>query len=787
MKKKKLVKGTYGAIVPNIIRGGNATPLGNNLYWMSGRSHAAGGIDIGKNLEVEGNEVVQMSPNEVRVFSGLPMLNGFSPAELVANGNSPNVVFNAQEQFKKINRIKDDGTKYIKGGKTSYNSTPESVALDRMIDSSAPASNYLDSLDFNINPKLLAKYVLNKTAGVVEKYSNYHIPSGLSNCTLTASQWVHPDIPIGSARSIVNNPKRYKYYKVTPEYAIPGSLVIASYNLNDTEGSDNSYHTMMISGYAPKDYQYDFNGNTYYISKGEPLVSYSKGGNNEQDLVKNIPLNVYLKNSEGHDILRYYRPLDNQGIGNVLLPNIDVISNKKQFGGKMNNNRSVSQNKIGTIVRLDGSGRDKLSYIPFTGWKQKANITDAVNTNYSDIMRYGGKRRKAPLGTYYGRSTKNPTYMYNPDILFGHTLSYNSPFTIGSAYPPINGTPVNDTWYNTRTDTYVTPAINEDGSVTKALNLGIYNGDSAGNSVFEYMRAHNGNLPPRNNFNSQPNLASENNWEYTKLPIDDWRNVNWGTKNVPNNNSNNVGNDNTPSVSSPKLPSSVLSAPNTNISNKYVNVGTGSNKNDSPTMGELIGMAKDAVTQDAWGNVIAGGANVLGSLIGGLLNNSIYNKYKYTPRPIPAIAAKLKTRYNINPQLDELREAGEIAKRDTSRNTSSSHVARTLTNAINQNRALQAAKLYGEKENKETELINADKLNRQNISKENVENYNKWVAHITDEKNKVMEGKITNIGNMINGIINGGVGITNGLLNRKSNLLNYLFALKPLLNTYKGL
>ena len=110
-------KATAGILAPNIQRGGTAIPLGNNLYWMKGRKHNSGGIDIGKDLEVENNEVMQMLPTETRVFSSVKMLGGNSPAELVANGLNPDAVFAMQEQYKKVNRIKDDGSRYKKGGK----------------------------------------------------------------------------------------------------------------------------------------------------------------------------------------------------------------------------------------------------------------------------------------------------------------------------------------------------------------------------------------------------------------------------------------------------------------------------------------------------------------------------------------------------------------------------------------------------------------------------------------------------------------------------------------------
>lgn len=104
-------------IYPKIIRGGNAIPIGDNLFLMKGRKHKNGGIDIGKDLEVEGGEIMQTSPNEIKVFSAQKFLGGESPAELILSGANPDRVFAAQEQYKNIHGINDDGTKKkAKGG-----------------------------------------------------------------------------------------------------------------------------------------------------------------------------------------------------------------------------------------------------------------------------------------------------------------------------------------------------------------------------------------------------------------------------------------------------------------------------------------------------------------------------------------------------------------------------------------------------------------------------------------------------------------------------------------------
>ena len=126
MKKNKaksdiVVNAGNGNYIPNIVRGGAAIPIGKkNFYYMQGRKHEQGGIDVGRNaktgLEVEGEEVMKVSPKEVRVYSSVPFLQGNSPAELVMGGANPDAVFNAQEEFKDRNRINDDGTKYQIGG-----------------------------------------------------------------------------------------------------------------------------------------------------------------------------------------------------------------------------------------------------------------------------------------------------------------------------------------------------------------------------------------------------------------------------------------------------------------------------------------------------------------------------------------------------------------------------------------------------------------------------------------------------------------------------------------------
>ena len=106
---------------PKVVRGGKANSIGNGLFYMTGKKHSAGGIDIGKSdttgIEVEGGEVVQNNGDNLRVFSSIPFLDGISPAQRVMRGDNPDLVFNAQERFKAENNIADDGTKFLVGGR----------------------------------------------------------------------------------------------------------------------------------------------------------------------------------------------------------------------------------------------------------------------------------------------------------------------------------------------------------------------------------------------------------------------------------------------------------------------------------------------------------------------------------------------------------------------------------------------------------------------------------------------------------------------------------------------
>lgn len=668
--KCKRKKATFGVLAPNIQRGGMAIPLGNNLYWMKGRKHKTGGIDIGKDLEVENNEVMQMLPNETRVFSSVKMLGGNSPAELVASGMNPNMVFNAQEEYKRINRIRDDGSRYKRGGRKRADdgTSVETNNLARILYNNRYRNNKSTSLKMNNEEKVLS------LANYVRPKNNYEyaidgedsalfpfrklantvgLPSGLSNCTLTVSQLYNPARPISHARTITKNPRANGFYEVTPDYAIPGSMVIASNNLNDDD-ENNVYHTMVLTGFADKDYTYDFNGTPYRIKKGTPLVSYSRGGNNVGDWRSNIPLNVYMDNSDGRNFVRYYRPLDENGNPNVLLDQVTV--QPKKYGGKQmnlqntdnplarDNKRMISPNKLGTIVRVDGNGRDRLAYIPSTGSSKQD-------------MKCGG-RTKAPFGSSLSR--------------------------LNSMLSEIDKDALSDAWDK------VEEIEDEKYKNTKSNMIQLDDGTFITETLPEV------DISPRRDLFKFPTL-------------------------------------------------NITSAPNTELRRPALEIGNPIIPDDIRDKIKGLGDYKDYHWVKSATDLLTTGLSTF--------NNLYYlNRMKEPPRPAVNPGVKLKTKWNNNATLSAIRESLGDTITDLTKNTASSQ---NLINSINQARSNALAlinKSNEDKENKETELINADLKQRATTIKDNVDNYNTWRNSLAAFRNNIFDKRSETWNNMMSNV-----------------------------------
>lgn len=175
----------------------------------------------------------------------------------------------------------------------------------------ATTGNYEDALDGDIS-RARAAYARAADYAKSKHFIPYreYIPSTLSNCTLTATQWVDPSTPLLRARSIIDNGSKYGYVQVPEAAALPADLVIT------TNPEKDVHHTMLLSGFSDRDQKHTFYGKTYDLPEGHPLVTYSNGSTHSSGYRSNIGLKEYLDNSDGKDLVRYYRHTDpNEHLG----------------------------------------------------------------------------------------------------------------------------------------------------------------------------------------------------------------------------------------------------------------------------------------------------------------------------------------------------------------------------------------------------------------------------------------------------------------------------------------
>ena len=271
-----VVNAGNGNYIPNIVRGGAAIPIGKkNFYYMQGRKHEQGGIDVGRNaktgLEVEGEEVMQVTPNEVRVYSSVPFLRGVSPAELVLNGADANKVFAAQEKYKDNNRINDDGTKYKYGGdnRQSTDSINKNTNTFNPNDFTFRSINTLDkvkSVEFkNGNYANYVEIPFNKMDTIVAK------TLGNGN-NLELNKYIIR----GFANSLTRNPLKF----------IDGLQKSVNENVMEAliKSGTKSKNNIIITDYGKK----EFDGNTNNKSKMGKLVSIN-GNADLQNLLNLTP------------------------------------------------------------------------------------------------------------------------------------------------------------------------------------------------------------------------------------------------------------------------------------------------------------------------------------------------------------------------------------------------------------------------------------------------------------------------------------------------------------------
>ena len=149
-----------------------------------------------------------------------------------------------------------------------------------------------------------------------------------------------------------------------------------------------------------------------------------------------------------------------------------------------------------------------------------------------------------------------------------------------------------------------------------------------------------------------------------------------------------------------------------------------------------------------WSNIIQGALNIGGGLASYFINKKTLKDMENLgigsgpETPVAMQATKLNTNYNINPELSAIRETEANTFKDIDQNTISSSVALARKQQARLNSLQNRNKLYAEKENKEIELINADRLNQQQVSAQNNQAYNQYLKDKYNHQLKEHEFKL---------------------------------------------
>lgn len=676
-----------GGKVPNVVAGGIAQPLGNNFFYMNGRKHSQGGIDIGPSdktgIEVEDGEVVETNGNELKVYSAQPIINGVSPAKLVMGGANPDKVFKAQEDFKDRNRINDDGTKYKEGGKIYQ--VPDEYKRQIAESGSIIIGGY-PTIAGNRNYKFIKG--LTKASRIGRTATNF-INLGRQKIYDLANKidntWINQGIKevyrttIGKHGS--NLPRTIDY--------------INKNNINENKKAMGGLSRDKDYGSKKKPYpsvaKKDFAGGhrSYPIpTKADAIDALRLAGLHGRNDVK---AKVYNKYPE-------LRKKGNTGLVISINGNVKngLIHSPSSTGG-LRDKFAVGGNRINRHGRTWEYDEKIGAYVPITN--RTINRISAYPINKS-------ARGETIVGSDYtfrnGRWSKNSITNNNVN-----TNTNKSNIDNGNRRPQ---------YYAERR----LPLFEDGAGITSGLvRAGWSHGNNKGVSM------NNTNIPNLHTTKSKGNTPRGGGSKSSQ-----------STQSVPTK---------TPPIAvyNRNLPKVEASIPTTlPISTSNPSQGTISSD------GKGQGKFKNLTTAD-W---IGLGSNVAGSLASYFASRRAINKMKGPGQPTLISANKLKTKYNINPQLDRIRENKFEAYRDIDSNTASSRVSLARKQRV-RNAAGQAAnELYGNKENIETNLINQDRRNQQSVRQFNAQQYNQYIDRKTAFDNGIREAKVTNINNLFSGI-----------------------------------
>ena len=682
---KKLPQKQYavGGKIPNVVAGGIAQPLGNNFFYMNGRKHSQGGIDIGPSdktgIEVEGGEVVETNGNELKVYSAQPILNGASPAQLVMGGANPNKVFKAQEDFKDRNRINDDGTKYKEGGKI-YQAPDE---YKRQIAESG-------SIIIGGYPTIAGN-------------RNYKFIKGLTKASR-----------IGRTATNFINLGRQKIYDLANK--IDNTWI--------NQGIKEVYRTTIgkHGSNLPRTIDYINKNNINENKKAMGGLSRDKDYGSKKKPYPSVAKKDFAGGHRSYPI-----PTKADAVDALRLAGLHGRSDVK---AKVYNKYPELRKKgnVGLVVSINGNVKNGLIHSP----SSTGGLRDKFAVGGKRINRHGRTwEYDEQIGAYVPITNRT----INRTSAYPINKSARGETIVGSDYTFRNGRWSKNNNVNTNTNKSNIDNGNRRPQYYAERRLPLFE-DGAGitSGLVRAGWSHGNNIGISTNNTNIPNLPTTKSKGNT--PRGGGSKSNQSTQSVPTKiPPTAVYNRNLPKVEA-SIPTTLPVSTNIPAKGTTSFDGKGQGKFKNLTTADWIGL----------------GSNVAGSLASYFASRRAINKMRGPGQPTLISASKLKTKYNINPQLDRIREDKFEAYRDIDSNTASSRVSLARKQRV-RNAAGQAAnELYGNKENIETNLINQDRRNQQSVRQFNAQQYNQYIDRKTAFDNGIREAKVTNINNLFSGI-----------------------------------
>lgn len=799
---------------PNVIRGGRATNIKGNLYYMSGRKHEAGGIDIGKNprtgLEVEDGEVVQTDSNGLKVFSAQPILNGNSPAKLVMGGANPDKVFNAQERFKEVNGINDDGTKKKRMGGLSrskdYGSNKKPYPSVNKKDFAGGGRSYpiptrADAVDAlrlaglhgrsDVKAKVYKKYPdlkKKRMGGIREDYP-----------TLAGDYYGRQEAKtIKALRNARTNPQYQGRNLNLPTLSMNdayGNLSVTSSNRTAIERTNAKYNTPAVkpktkrqsfnSAFAAARKQglreFTWNGKQY----GTQLAGSTKPKTNQQTSTRSSITSNNLPE------VTVSAPIVNSRLINQLEANRYVPSKPKpiqEHTVKVESNtvspvkrRSTINDKPGRIGYIDNNG--DVIY----GKSGSNEVGDILSAGFNDMIEYGRRifNRKKKVG--------GKVVIVNGNVKSGLVISPSSTgerekAAVGKDYDfRIDTTKykIGDT-FEYKGKQYKVTGRNAAKPIGKGTDKDVEAAarrDAKGaRTDFRDMLERPQYTPDK--IESKPKTMATRSTR-VEQPVQTTTTTKQTKVTAPRRGSGKSKSKPTakpaakpaePTKPAPKFAdlNSMIQGINTRGAQTPTRIEPRTVEGASTNIGvpdviesprKRLALFDKFNTSDIIGLV----GNIGGSVASAITTRKALNDMEAPPVPTGIVPARMRTAYNVNDQISDINEEAARMMNDINANTSSGRTRLQRLQRV-RNQAMRSRKnLVNTKENIELQLQNEDARNRQAVQATNANIMNDWRNRSAQFRNTIREQKASSLNNMFSGI-NAGL---QDMLSRIENRRNY--------------